>query len=102
MKHFYKIVLTLVFMGITLFGNARENFSLYYTPDTQATEIYAMSNKLVVENLPYSGRLQVFSILGVNVASIDVRSGNGEYSINLPKGYYIVKIGDVVRKIAVK
>ena len=40
--------------------------------------------------------------LGVKVSSIKIDSSDKTIALNLPKGCYILKIGDVVRKIAIK
>jgi hypothetical protein len=102
MKHLYKALILFAFACITAIGFSKENSGMFYTADTQATEISIIGNKIYVQNLPTGGKLQVFSVLGVNVATVDVKAGSGEYAISLPKGYYIVKIGDVVRKVAIK
>jgi hypothetical protein len=102
MKHIYKVLLFLAFALLSSAGFSKENSAIYYDADTQATEISIIANKIYIQNLPSAGKLQIFSILGVNIATIDVKAGTAEYSINLPKGYYIVKVGDVVRKVAVK
>ncbi len=102
MKHLYKALILFAFASITATGFSKENAGVFYTVDPQATEISIIANKIYIQNLPAGGKLQVFSVLGVTVATIEVKAGSGEYSINLPKGYYIVKIGDVVRKVAIK
>ena len=102
MKHFYKALILFAFSLITTLAFSKENREIIYTADTQTTEISYTENKIIIQDLPYSGKLQIYSVLGVNIANIDVKSGSGEYAVQLPRGYYIVKIGDVVRKIAVK
>ncbi|MBP1616224.1 MAG: hypothetical protein H6Q14_51 [Bacteroidetes bacterium] len=102
MKHLYKALILFAFACATATGFSKENAGVFYTLDTQDTEISITGNKIYIQNLPTGGKLQVFSVLGVSVAIIEVKAGSGEYNINLPKGYYIVKIGDVVRKVAIK
>ncbi len=102
MKHLYKALILFAFALTTATGFSKESAGVFYSADPQATEISIIANKIYVQNLPNAGKLQIYSVLGVNVATIEVKAGSGEYSINLPKGYYIVKVGDVVRKVAVK
>ena len=102
MKHLYKALILFAFVLIAATGFSKENTGMFYAPDPQSTEISIRGNKIYIQNLAIGGKLQVFSVLGVSVATIEVKAGSGEYNINLPKGYYIVKIGDVVRKVAVK
>lgn len=46
--------------------------------------------------------LFVYNITGVRVMSIKVDGSDKSYSLNLPKGCYIVKVGKVVRKISIR
>ncbi len=45
--------------------------------------------------------LQVYNLLGVKVASIKVEGSDKRIDLPLKQGCYIVKVGDVVRKISV-
>ena len=45
--------------------------------------------------------LQVYNVLGVRVASIRVEGNDKRIDLPLKSGCYIVKVGDVVRKISV-
>ena len=66
------------------------------------TKITWAENRLVVENLPKDGVLEIFSIVGVKVYTQKIKAGTNEYILHLPKGYYIIRIGDIVKKIALK
>ncbi|MDO5522959.1 MAG: T9SS type A sorting domain-containing protein [Bacteroidia bacterium] len=66
------------------------------------TTIKVSENRLIIENLPKDGVLEVFSIVGVKVYTRKVKAGTNEYQIDLPKGYYIVRIGEFVKKILLK
>lgn len=46
--------------------------------------------------------LYIYNITGVRVMSIKVDGSDRSYNLNLPKGCYIVKVGNVVRKISIK
>ncbi len=47
--------------------------------------------------------LEVYNITGVKVAAYRIDSESKQLSLgNLPKGYYILKVGDVVRKVSVR
>ena len=45
--------------------------------------------------------LYVYNVAGVRVKSFRVDGDDKLYSMNLPKGCYIVKVGDMVRKISI-
>ena len=49
-----------------------------------------------IQNAPFGSVMEVYDILGVKVTSVRV------VTLNLPKGYYIFKIGDLVRKVVIK
>lgn len=46
--------------------------------------------------------LYVYNVTGVRVMSLKVDGTDKTYNLNLPKGCYIVKVGNVVRKISVR
>lgn len=45
--------------------------------------------------------LQVYNVLGVKVASIKVEGNDKRIDLPLKSGCYIVKVGNVVRKISI-
>lgn len=46
--------------------------------------------------------LHIYNVTGVRVMSIKVDGYEKNYTLNLPKGCYIVKIGKTVRKITIR
>ncbi|MGI6241958.1 MAG: T9SS type A sorting domain-containing protein [Prevotella sp.] len=46
--------------------------------------------------------LYIYNITGVRVMSLKIDGDDKSYSLNLPKGCYIVKVGKVVRKISIR
>ena len=46
--------------------------------------------------------LSVYNVAGIRIAFVKVESADKHFDLNLPKGCYIVKVGKVVRKIAIK
>lgn len=46
--------------------------------------------------------LHIYNVTGVRVMSITVDGYEKSYTLNLPKGCYIVKIGKTVRKITIR
>lgn len=46
--------------------------------------------------------LHIYNVTGVRVMSIKVDGYVKSYTLNLPKGCYIVKIGKTVRKITIR
>lgn len=46
--------------------------------------------------------LSVYNVAGIRIAFVKVESADKHFDFNLPKGCYIVKVGKIVRKIAIK
>ena len=59
-------------------------------------------SKIVVENAPAGSKLEVYSVVGIRVKEIPMKQPSGEYTVDLAKGYYIVRIGDTVRKVSIR
>jgi len=57
---------------------------------------------LQLQNATVGEKMEVLSIVGVRIVEKKIESSNQSYTLELPKGYYIVKIGTAVRKISVK
>ena len=70
--------------------------------EIKPTEVIAYENKIVVENAPIGSLLEVYSVVGTKVREIEMKQASGEYYVNIAKGYYIIRIGDTVRKIAIR
>ena len=104
MARLYIIISTLL---IVTSLQARDTFTFNTTPfameeEVKQTEILYAGNRLIVKNLEQDSVLEIYSIVGVKVYSIEIRAGSNEYPIQLPKGYYIVRIGKHSKKIAVR
>lgn len=105
-----KFYLTTLFILFSLFGFGLEGISaqeqskgiVMEETDIPETKIKVSENRLIIENLPKDGVLEIFSIVGVKVYTRKVKAGTNEYQIDLPKGYYIVRIGEFVKKILLK
>lgn len=68
----------------------------------EAPKIKWSGNRLIVENLPKEGLLEIFNIMGAKVFTRRVKAGYNEYLLNLPKGMYIIRIGSFTKKIIIE
>ena len=68
----------------------------------QQTEITFAGNRLIIKNLEKDGILEVYSIVGAKVFSKEIKAGTNDFYLNLPKGYYIIRIGNIAKKIAIR
>ena len=70
--------------------------------EKDSVEISAYDNKIVVENAPAGSKLEIYSVVGIRVKEIPMKQPSGEYTVDIAKGYYIVRIGDTVRKVSIR
>ena len=40
--------------------------------------------------------------VGIKVKEIEIKQSTAEYTLNIAKGYYIIRIADTVRKVAIR
>jgi len=100
---FFKTLFIILLFGVTSSGYSQglEQDSGADT-DKQTIEITINNDRFTMNNVRPNTKVDVFSIIGTKVASIDVKSGYGDSNLNLPKGYYIIKADNTSRKIAIK
>ena len=60
------------------------------------------SVEIIVENAPAGSKLEIYSVVGIRVKEIPMKQPSGEYTVDIAKGYYIVRIGDTVRKVSIR
>jgi len=110
MVKYRKILFTLLLVGGCFSANAEGSgfpsaSSVFEQQDkTMSFDVTINgTTKIKMENTPTSGHLEVYSILGVKVTSINLKTceGGGCY-LDLPKGLYIFKAGKVALKVIVR
>jgi hypothetical protein len=100
-KSFTIIFLFFMFLAPVIAQKSEKTVSTVVTQESGVT-IYLKGKLLIVQNATIGEKLNVLSIVGVRVYEKRVDSTYMEIPLELPKGYYIVKVGTVVRKIAIK
>ena len=70
--------------------------------ETEPIEISAYDSCIRVKNAPIGSLLEIYSVVGINVKEIKIKEAEGEYPVHIPKGYYIIRIGDTVRKVVIR
>ncbi len=107
-----KFLIFLLLIGTSLSMNAEEKEMSgdFFVSDFQQTQergldltvIINNSIEIVLENVSASGYLEVYSILGVKVTSVNLKTIMGHCPLDLPKGIYILKVGKIAQKIIVR
>lgn len=70
--------------------------------DFMQVNITVLSNGVVHVTGANGQMMQVYNVLGVKVASIKVEGNDKRIELPLKSGCYIIKVGDVVRKISIR
>lgn len=111
MVKYKKILFILLFVGFSLSASSDNSFfpsngfpiSEQQDDRTMSLEVMINSSmKITMENVPLTGYLEVYSILGVRVVNVNLKTCVGGCPIDLPKGIYILKAGKVAQKIIVR
>ena len=101
MKKSFTIVF-LFFMFLAPVIAQRSEKAVSTVSQESGVTIYLKGKLLIVQNASIGEKIDVLSIVGVRVYEKRVDSTYVEITLEIPKGYYIVKVGTVVRKIAFK
>lgn len=103
MKRFLLIAILSVTAGFGLSLSAQEvKVKAQADSERPAIELTVTANRVNIENAQPGQKLEVFSIVGLKMEEIIIKSSPAEYTLNVPRGYYILRIGDTVRKIVIK
>jgi len=76
--------------------------SLPIDNEQTSVTLTVISNNVRVQNAAPGSVLEVYNVLGMKVASIKIDSVDKVITLNLPKGWYILKIENIARKVAIK
>lgn len=106
MKVLYVILVTIASMAShSVYAQAeKSNTSVYAAKqdNPEDVEITAFENRIKVSNAPIGSKLEIYSVVGIKVKEIDMKQPSGEYIVNIAKGYYIIRVGNTVRKVAIR
>jgi len=99
-----KILFIFVFMTAFLVPVCAQKSEKVSTPvsQEQAISIILKGKTLQIQNVKTGDKIEILNILGVRVLEKRTDSTYVEIQLDLPQGYYIVKVGTLVRKISVK
>jgi len=99
-----KILLAFVLMAALLapvYAQKSEKVSTPVSQD-QTITIILKGKSLQIQNIKVGDKIEILNILGIRVLEKKSDSTYVEIQLELPQGYYIVKVGTLVRKISVK
>lgn len=110
MVAYKKILFFILFAGIsisagaeTLESTVNESITDHQRKETTLKIVINYNTEILLENAPTTGYLEVYSVLGAKITSVNLKScTDGECSLLLKKGLYIIKAGKVAQKIIVR
>ena len=101
-KKIYTLLLAFILLGAALPNMVQAATTI----EMQEQEINPMSISISGNVLRVEGAdnetLYIYNVVGVRVMSIKIDGQDKRYSLSLPKGCYIIKVGKVVRKISIR
>ncbi|MFQ7112733.1 T9SS type A sorting domain-containing protein [Hallella bergensis] len=95
------LLLVTVFLGVPRVADATPAIEII---DNEIQKIsITVNEESVIRITGAAGQeLSIYNITGVRVMNLKIDGADRSYSLNLPKGCYIVKVGKMVRKISIR
>ena len=99
---FFTAMMVLCFAGETQAQEIVRDKNTRQEQPQQEVLIVASGNVITVKNAPLHTMMTVYNIVGQKVATFKITSQETSFTLNVSKGYYIVKIGTIVRKVVIR
>jgi|WetSurMetagenome_2_1015567.scaffolds.fasta_scaffold177386_2 hypothetical protein len=100
-----KLLFIILLTGLSIQGFCNPKTDIPSSEMTEvdlATTLVISGNSVHIENAPKNSTLEVYNVLGMRVATFKIDSSDKTITLNLTKGWYILKVDNLVRKIAIK
>lgn len=102
MKKLFSSILLFSFLSFSV-AFAKEEPKLQSSKDLQSPIILSVMGKtLHVQNVTPGSLMEIYDVVGIKLVSIRLDTADKTIALNLSKGYYILKVSNVVRKIVIK
>ncbi|WP_321436344.1 T9SS type A sorting domain-containing protein [uncultured Bacteroides sp.] len=103
MKRFTLFLLLIFSLLSCIAGYAQEGRRSQPVENEQTSVTLTVTgNNVRVQNAAPGSLLEVYNVLGLRVTSIKIDSIDKTITLNIPKGWYILKIENIARKVAIK
>ena len=97
---YFFLVLALLSFSSVMAQDGRKGETVQHEP--VSLTITVSGTTIRVQNATPGSTMEVYDILGVKITSVRIDTADKTVTLNLPKGYYIFKVGDTVRKVVIK
>ncbi len=98
-RKLYITALLALVLNANAFAAAEEMMAL---PEQESTVTMTVSGSNVRVCGAEGETLDIYNLAGVKVKSIRIESADKTFTLSLSKGCYILKIGDVARKMSIR
>jgi hypothetical protein len=95
-------LLTFSSSGVIFAQDDKNDRTMQNEQQSTAVLLSVSGNRVRVQHATQGTMLEVYNILGVKVSSVRIESLDETVTLDLPKGFYILKIGQVARKIVLR
>jgi len=102
MKRRHLLVICLLALFVPVLAQKSEKAAVVAVAQEQGVSITLKNKNLQLVNVKVGDKIQILNILGVRVLEKKADSTTVDIILDLPQGYYIVKVGATVRKISLK
>ena len=65
-------------------------------------ELTVSGNKVNWQNAPLGKKLEVYSVIGAKVTEIEIKTTSGDSILHVSRGFYVLRLGDTVRKVVIR
>ncbi len=96
------LVICLLALFVPVIAQKSEKSAVVTVVQEQGVTITLKNKNLQLANVKVGDKIQILNILGVRVLEKKADSTTVDLALELPQGYYIVKVGTTVRKISLK
>ena len=97
---YFFLVLALLSFSSVMAQDGRKVETVQHEP--VSLTITVSGTTIRVQNATPGSTMEVYDILGVKITSVRIDTADKTVTLNFPKGYYIFKVGDTVRKVVIK
>jgi hypothetical protein len=101
MKQFVLYIFLLFFLSLPGVSGQEGRRSVLNDVEQNTVSLTILGNNVRVQNA-LGAVLEIYNILGMKVSSTRIDSPDKTVALNLSKGWYILKVENVTRKIAIK
>lgn len=98
-RKLFTTALLALFLSAPICASAEEMLA---SPEQETVITMTVSGNNVHINGAEGETLDIYNLAGVKVKSIHIESADKTITLNLSKGCYILKIGDVARKMSIR